>query len=437
MNTRSIGLAAACLATAVAMLAIPAAHHNPRPVGDDDDLIGSDLDAARTPRLPTVQAVFMSESYRPGQLARLAEWSQARNVTLQIFRAGTRPEPVRGNDTLTGDPVSTLRSIGNTEPGRYLHVRIGDWPTGFYFAKLVDARRRVGYAPFVLRPRRLGEHRIAVVFPTQTWEAYNRRDDDHDGKPDTWYGNWGHHYAGLYRPFENRGVPHHYRNYEDPFLRWLIATNHQVDYLSDRELKQVGSGADLARDYDLIVFEGHHEYVTTHEYDVITDYRNRRGNLIFLAANNFFCRVVIKDGVMHRIDIWRNLGRPEAALVGVQYIGWNQMKYPAKPYILRYPASAAWIFDGTGLKDGDSFGYGGVEIDHTAAASPRNVEVLGTIPDVFGKGFTGEMSYYETAKGAEIFAAGAFSLGGSLGDPQVAQVVTNLWSRMSEPRHQD
>jgi len=432
MNTRSIGLAAACLAIVATTLAASAPQHTSRSIGDGDDLIGSDLDAARTPRLPTVQAVFMSESYRPGELARLAEWSKARHVTLQIFRAGTRPEPVRGNDTLTGDPVSTLRSIGNTEPGRYLHVRIGDWPTGFYFAKLVDARRRVGYAPFVLRPRRLGEHRVAVVFPTQTWEAYNRRDDDHDGKPDTWYGNWGHHYAGLYRPFENRGVPHHYRNYEDPFLRWLIATNQQVDYLSDRELKQVGSGADLARDYDLIVFEGHHEYVTTHEYDVITDYRNRGGNLIFLAANNFFCRVVIKDGVMHRIDIWRNLGRPEAALVGVQYIGWNQMKYPAKPYILRYPASAAWIFEGTGLKDGDTFGYGGVEIDHTAAASPRNVEVLGTIPDVFGKGFTGEMSYYETKNGAKVFAAGAFSLGGSIiGDPQVAQVVSNVWTRLA------
>ena len=35
---------------------------------------------------------------------------------------------------------------------------------------------RVGYAPFVLRPRRLGASRVAVVLPTNTWQAYNFRD---------------------------------------------------------------------------------------------------------------------------------------------------------------------------------------------------------------------------------------------------------------------
>jgi hypothetical protein len=42
-------------------------------------------------------------------------------------------------------------------------------------------------ASFVLRPRPLGERRIAVVAPTLTWQAYNLRDDDDgDGTRDTW-----------------------------------------------------------------------------------------------------------------------------------------------------------------------------------------------------------------------------------------------------------
>ena len=51
------------------------------------------------------------------------------------------------------------------------------------------------------------------------------------------------------------------------------------------------SAATLASAYDLIVFPGHHEYVTTREYDLVEGYRDLGGNLMFLSANNFFWRV--------------------------------------------------------------------------------------------------------------------------------------------------
>ncbi len=401
-------------------------------VDDDDDLLGIDLGERPSDR-PTVQAAFRLESYRPGDVARLAIFSTARGVSLQIFHTGTETKGVRGNDTMAGDAVTGLRRLGAVRPGREAKVRIGHWPSGFYFAQLVASDGRVGYAPFVLRPRRLGEHRVAIVFPTQTWQAYNTRDDDHDGKPDTWYGNWGHQTARLARPFQNRGTPRHYRSYEEPLLRWLIANNREVDYLSDRELKTVPDGATLARAYDLIIFEGHHEYVTTHEYDVVTDFRDRGGNLMFLAANDFFCRIDIRGDVMHRVGPWREAGRPEASLIGVQYIGWNQMKYSPKPYILQAPESATWVFEGTELHNGDHFSTGGIEIDARAAASPRGIKVLATIPNVFGPGKTAEMTYYETSKGAKVFAAGAFSLGAAVWHAQAQQVVENLWTRLAQP----
>ena len=114
------------------------------------------------------------------------------------------------------------------------------------------------------------------MLPTETWQAYNFRDDDGDGKADTWYADPEHNYeARLIRPFENRGVPPHYREYDEPFLRWLDHWNYAVDYLSDAELRRA-QGSTLARAYDLIIFQGHHEYVTSREFDAVEGFREPR-----------------------------------------------------------------------------------------------------------------------------------------------------------------
>jgi hypothetical protein len=50
-----------------------------------------------------------------------------------------------------------------------------------------------------------------------------------------------------------------------------------------------------------------------------------------------------------------------------------------------------------------------------------------------GPGRTAEMTYYETAAGAKVFAAGALNFGASVGDPVVARILDNLWARLSRP----
>ena len=59
------------------------------------------------------------------------------------------------------------------------------------------------------------------------------------------------------------------------------------------------AAAALRRAYDLIVFAGHHEYVTTREYDLVEGYRDLGGNLMFLSANNYYWRVE-RHGNVHR-----------------------------------------------------------------------------------------------------------------------------------------
>jgi hypothetical protein len=55
------------------------------------------------------------------------------------------------------------------------------------------------------------------------------------------------------------------------------------------------------------------------------------------------------------------------------------------------------------------------------------------IPNLYGPGFTAQMTYYETPAGAKVFAAGAFSLAGSVWEPEMQRLMTNLWERLSNP----
>ena len=401
--------------------------------------------SARSTVPPAVEAAFAHESYAPGSTAALRFFAAARGVVLQVFASGPERVPTRSPDVMHGVPVTPRRWLGRRAAASSFRLLVGPWPSGLYFAKLTSSDGLVGYAPFVVRPRSLGERRIAVVLPTQTWQAYNFRDDNGDGRPDTWYAG-GTDTVRLHRPFLNRGVPYRFRHYDLPFLHWLASTGKQADFLSDEDLDRIGAASKLAAAYDLIVFPGHHEYVTTHEYDLIQGYRDRGGNLMFLSANDFFWQVVRRGDTLTRTKRWRTLGRPEAALIGVEYRG-NDNGRRKGSWVVRSADAAPWLFAGTGLVAGSRFGRGGIEIDARAPSSPPQLVVLAEIPHLYGPGFTAQMSYYETPAGAKVFAAGAFNLGESVLEPDVPlpdpeaqrnqtgarRLLENLWTQLATP----
>ena len=380
---------------------------------------------------PVIEAAFPRESYRPGAVARLVIFSRkARNVSVQIFHAGTEQQDMKPRDEMYGTAVTDLMHLGTLRRAQAVGVSIPESPSGLYFAKLTGAGNRVGYAPFVLRPRRLGENRIALVLPTLAWQAYNFHDDNGDGQADTWYASAKVKSVLLGRPFDQRGVPPNYKNYEQPFLRWLVANDKSVDYLAQSDVAGT-NGRKLAASYDLLIFSGHHEYVTGREYDAVVGFRNRGGNLMFLSANNFFWRTVISHNHITRVAKWRDVGRPEAALIGVQYIG-NDDGTHRGAYHVRNTRSAPWLFDGTNLTTGSTFSNFGIEIDKTAPSSPRGTHVLAELPNLLGPGRTGQMTYYEKG-GAKVFAAGAFTLAEDVWRTPVDVMIENLWERLSKP----
>lgn len=418
---------------AVAAAVLAAATGSAQRIVDDEQLEG------RAPTheelRPSVEAAFRGESVKQGTTASLVLFNRARGLRLRVFRTGPEHTRTVGNSELQGMPMTQEQQIGDGTPGRTIPVPIGPrWPSGVYFARLTAADGRVGYAPIVVAPSRLGEHRVAVVEPTLTWQAYNLRDDDGDGTGDSWYASWSVHRVRLDRPFLDRGVPYHFRNYDLPFLHWLSWSGRQADYLSDADFDAISDPHALAAAYDLILFPGHHEYVTTHEYGVVKGYRDLGGNLAFLSANNFFWQVVRKGRTIERTKQWRDLGLPEDALIGTEYRG-NDDGGHRGPWIVRDTADARWLFARTRLRDGATFGHGGIEIDKTESGSPRDVHVLAEIPDLFGAGFTAQMTYYTTPAGAKVFAAGAFTLAGSvLSYPTtVGRLLANLWRELSQP----
>lgn len=371
-------------------------------------------------------AVFAQPSYAPGQVARLRVMADATRLTVQPIAAFSRsPNPYApiGKDPAVG-PARTVA----WQPGAgTLTIRIGRWLSGVYFVR-VRSRGGQVVAPIVVRPAHLGQASVAVVVPTYTWQAYNRRGGD------TWYVCSCVHTIDLTRPYLDGGVPYNFGQYDRNVFRWLVRHHLRVDVLADDDLNRIASGVELRHLYRMVAFESHGEYVTSHMFDITEQYRNLGGHLAFLSANDFFREVVVSGDSMTLIGRFRDLGRPEAALIGAQYIDWYRNRYPNQPYRVLRADRVPWLFARTGLNDGSLIpGYYGIEIDGTTPASPPGTTVVATIPNIF-PGETADMTYYTTAAGAEVFDAGTINFGGAADNPYVATILANLWTHMSGTR---
>jgi hypothetical protein len=387
-------------------------------------------------RLLGVEASFQRRSYAAGEPLRLTVLTDAKALSLEVLRCGTEEGFTDRNDEMRGTavgPAVTLDWRANRGKPATVTVPGGSWISGVYAAKLTTEDGRVGFAPVVIRPPQLGTVREAVVMPTNTWQAYNFYDGDGDGWGDTWYAG-GSPPVDLRRPYRERGVPPRWRRYDAGFQRWLVWNGKTPDQLADDDLEAFASGDDLRRLYDLVVFPGHSEYMTKRAYDVIQRYRDLGGRLIFLSANNFFWRVTKRGHVMRRERKFRDEGRPEASVLGVQYKANDDGSKQGVYYVIDAGATP-WLFAGTGLQNGmtlgESVGGYGIEVDGTTPASPPGTKVMAVIPSLFGPGLHAEMAYYETPAGARVFSAGVLDFCGSVVFWPQRRMLENLWRHMT------
>ena len=400
----------------------------------------------RAPRGPVVRvqgidAGFTKPSYLPGDVAYLHVATDEPSLTLRVFHSGPEQVVTYADNQFAGievdpQPIALDWKAWQSKP-HTIGLSVPDLVSGLYYVQLSGDDGRVGYAPFVIRPAVLGAtSRILVVLPTNTWQAYNFQDVNGDGYGDTWYAGPPNGTVDLGRTYIARGVPPRFYRYDLPFLHWLYWSGKSAEFISDSDFDAIGAGDDLAQAYDLIVFEGHEEYVTSHEYDIVARFRDLGGNLMFLSANNFFWKVDQQGQVLRKIGEWRDAGRAEAGLIGVEYRA-NDGGQKQGVFTVQSATTAPWLWAGTGLIDGSTFGQVvggyGIEIDSTTADSPPGTLVLAQIPDLLGPGITAQMSYYETVGGAKVFAAGALDFGGSATFWPMKHMLDNLWLRLSQP----
>jgi len=385
-------------------------------------------------RVLDVEATFRRRSALPGERVELAVESDAPWLRMTLLRCGPESVPTYSNSLMNGVPVAPAQRIElGTRRDRPLNVPVQLPPqlaSGLHCARLEGPSGHLGFAPLVIRPSSPVQ-RVAVVLPTTTWQSYNFYDENGDGFGGTWYALWSQRRVDLTRPHLRRGVPYRWRSYDIEFQQWLASRGHAVDTYADEDIEQFRSADALRAAYDLLIFPGHTEYVTPRLFDLVEGFRDGGGRLMFLSANNFFRHVDRERDHVRLVGEFLKEGRPEGSLLGVQYIA-NDRGERQKPYVVTGADIAPWVFTGTGLVNGSTFGTYGVEIDAVTPASPPGTQVLARIPDLFGPGRSAEMTYYELPNGARVFSAGVLNFGGTIMLwPVVGRILDNVWSRLT------
>jgi hypothetical protein len=379
-------------------------------------------------RILGVDVAFQQRGYAVGAQASAAIATDARSVRVQFFGYPGQGELDSKTGASAMTPAVTLDWRGHQNAPHVVDLGLSEaWQSGLYFLRVSTSDGRIGYAPLVLRPRRLGEHRVAVVLPTNTWQADNLRDANGDGWGDSWSAARSLQTVDLRRAYLDAGLPDGFLSGSGAVVSWLNRSGKHVDYVSDDDLASVPTGDVLRRDYDLVVFAGSEEYAGRHMFAVMRRFRDLGGRLMFLSAANFHWRAERRGATLRRTRPWRQLGQPEAALVGVQVTATGHGA--GKPYVVQGASAEPWAFAGTGLADGSTFGRFGTEIDATTRQSPTGTVVLARIPRAIGKR-SAEMTYYHTAPGAQVFAAGTSDFTSALDEPSVAALVQNIWARL-------
>jgi N,N-dimethylformamidase len=200
-------------------------------------------------------------------------------------------------------------------------------------------------------------------------------------------------------------------------------------------------------DYEVLILGPHPEYWSRTMYYRLKDWvHNRGGKLLYLGGNGLNCEVEFLDPfriVVHngdeRVRIERGLesrfhtrAESEASLLGVVFTYDGIMT--SAPYEVL--ASDHWVFQGTGLRNAQTFGHkslhqrcpggaSGHETDKLSPSSPANVVRLarGLNPDNGGA----DLSTYDTPCGGAVFSTGSVTwISSLLVDDAVSQITANV-----------
>lgn len=276
------------------------------------------------------------------------------------------------------------------------------WSSGYYVAHASTGESDT-WIPFIVRSGSGSTSSILAKISDTTSNAYNA---------------WGG--RGLYttpfaphisfdRPYDDFSL---YERYQLPFIRWAERRGYAVDYCSSLDLHV---NPLLLANYRVFLSLGHDEYWSLEMRDQVEAFIAAGGNAAFFSANTCFWQIRFDFSNGGRVMIcykeaeaghppdpdrsdprrvtteWSKppVNRPENSMTGVSYRDgagwWVDPVDPARRYRGYTVTNAAhWIFNGTGLSDGDTFGAGdsvdntilGYETDASGGGTPQDFETL-------------------------------------------------------------
>lgn len=244
-------------------------------------------------------------------------------------------------------------------------------------------------------------------------------------------------------------APCHIAPAEWRLLGWLEREGLPYDVYSETQLH---FGALDLRGYKVLILGPHPEYWSSHMYDRVKKWvLEEGGRLVYLGGNGINCDVEFLDEqtCIYRNEDARQLRDPangfesrfhqrhesEANLLGVVYDERGIMT--AAPY--EVVDELHWVFEGTGLKNGDRFGLrslheripggaSGHETDKRSPSSPEDTRLLARGLNPGGGG--AEMVIHGASRGGAVFSAGSICWCASLlVDEGVSKITANVLRR--------
>jgi hypothetical protein len=416
----------------------------------------------------TSATTFQLEVFRMGWYKGLG----ARRVFGPVQVAGTtQTVPSPNGSTGLVDANWTNPYVLDTETG-------GEpWRTGVYLARLTtEPAGKQSYVIFVVRDdQRTPE--VLFTLPVTTYQSYNawggrslyptqsgpdqpwgstpgaravkvsfNRPYASSVFPGAWYGMGAGEFIANTQPVApaQSNYPISAAGWDYNMVRWLEQEQYDVGYVTNIDVHRTSAVLD---DVEVILSPGHDEYWSWQMFDNIEGARDSGVDIAFFSANTAYRQVRFESSpfssgspeqsqriMVHYREVpdpnptgdprfvttefrdTPNPGRPEQALLGVQYV--EEAGHPVDANIVVSNAAHP-LFAGTGLGNGSQLvGLLGYEVDRRYGAFGSVVELASSPYSTIGTSLPGtsHMTIYTASSGAQVFATGSIQWSWGLDD---------------------
>ncbi|MCE9564347.1 MAG: hypothetical protein K8U57_20110 [Planctomycetes bacterium] len=442
---------------------------------------------AQEPKRPAIEAYTDQLSYAPGDEMKILASGDQGYFDLKIFRVGVErtPTDVHLKVPVESQSVPKDASSHGCRWAKTTTIKVPEsWKTGYYEVVMGRGNAEKAVAFFVVRPKEPGKNaKILLQLSTNTYNAYTNW-----GGYSLYAYNGRHKVQGRRVSFD-RPQSSQFSRWEEPFVKWADANGYALDYAVNSDLE---FRPEILKNYKLVLSVGHDEYWSAPMRDNLEKYIGDGGNVAFFSGNTCCWQVRSEDdgralacwkqnfgddphykAGTHKTltSLWSHylVGRPENALTGVGFLwgGYHRShgQFMDGPGSFTAHRPEHWLFAGTDLKKGDSFGAklpgykvvgyecdgcelewkDGLPFPTCTDGTPKNFEVLATCParwapddcewyEKWQKGRTGQAVVGTYTRGGTVVTVGTtdWSHGLRGGDAAVIRITKNVLDKLGK-----